>query len=117
MADDYTLADYRIDLHRIKKMGLNPALARLDTGVYEDVPFEDWPAILACLEHLLDAMTPQERRDPTRIDSGAIQRLSATTGTASKETERAVRHFQLVPDAMRRFTQKSIWERIKLLCR
>jgi signal recognition particle GTPase len=115
MMEDYNLADYRIDLHRLQQMGGSLDVAGLGTGVYDGVPFEEWPATLACLQRLLDAMTVKERRDPACMGSEEIQRLAATTGTAPEEAERAVRHFKRVPDAMRRLARLSVWERIKVL--
>ena len=117
MAEDYTLADYRIDLHRLQQMGGDLYHAGLGTEVYEGLPFEDWPATVGCLERLLDAMTSEERRDPSRIGSVVIQRLAATTVTTCEDVERAVEHFKRVPDAMRRLAQMSMWERINFLCR
>ena len=116
MAEDYTLADYRIDLYRLRQMGGDLYHAGLGTGVYEELRFEDWPATVGCLERLLDTMTTDERRDPACIDSAAIQRLAATTGTSPEATERAVMHLKRVPAAMRRLAQMSMWERIKFLC-
>jgi hypothetical protein len=117
MADDYTLADYRIDLYRLRQMGGEPcAVAGLGTGVYDGLLFEDWPRVGVCLERLLDTMTPGERKYPNCIDSVAIERLADLTGMTSEEVERAIEHFRRVPDAMRRLAQMSMWERIKVLC-
>jgi signal recognition particle subunit SRP54 len=116
MAEEYTLNDYRIELHRLQQLGQEPAIAGLDTGVYAGLRVEDWPATLACIERLLDAMTPEERLQPARIGVVEIQRLAITTGTSVEEVERAVRHFKRVSDSMRRIARLSTWERIVLLC-
>ncbi len=116
MAESYTLTDYRIDLYGLRKLGIESQIAGLYTGVYDDLPIEDWPAMVECLERLLDAMTVEERRNPGRIDSSEMQRLAATTGTPAEEVARAIEHFKRVPNTMRRLAELSMWERIKVVC-
>jgi signal recognition particle subunit SRP54 len=64
---------------------------------------------------IIEAMTPEERRDPARIGGPALQRIAATAGTQPHEVEDFLRKFKEAGDLMRRMLNTSVWERVQLL--
>ena len=111
---DFTLDDFHKYLVTVRERGCDDLTA--DMLGFDDTieSKEQRGAALARLIRIFEAVTLEERRDPTRIDGPAMRRIAETAGTEPHEVERLLRQCAFMREVLRRMHNASIWERIKL---
>ena len=115
MRDDFTLDDFRKQLEQIAKMGSQDMVLHMP-GMTELVPEGEDPKVaLRRVTAMIDAMTPDERRDPDRIEVAARVRIAAATGTEHQDVEQFLAQFGQLRAMMREIARMSLWQRIKLV--
>jgi signal recognition particle subunit SRP54 len=115
MKDDFTLDDFRKQLEQIAEMG-DPGLIRRIPGMSEMVLQGETPtAAMRRVARMIDAMTPEERCNPGRIDEAARVRIATASGADQIDVEQCLAQFAQVRDLMRQLARMSFWQRLKLV--
>ena len=115
MRGDFTLDDFRKQLEAIGKMGQTDFVRRMP-GMAEVIPEGEEPAVATRrIIAMIDAMTPEERREPDRIDGSARARIAAKAGCRPEDVEQFLAQFARVRELMRRMAGMSLWQRIEMV--
>lgn len=115
MQKDFTLDDFRKQIEAISKMG-SPDMIRRMPGLSDMIPEGEHPKVaIKRVESMIDAMTAEERHDPSLIDSAAQRRIAAASGTQPFEVQRFLDQFDEVRAMMQQMANMSLWQRIKLV--
>ena len=115
MANDFTLDDFRRQLDQIEKMRMQETVRRIP-GMDEVIPEGEDPKVaLKRTRAIIDAMTPEDRRDPSLIDAEAGCRIAADSGTQPEEVARLLVQFEQVRELMKRMAEMSLWQRLKMV--
>ena len=116
---EFTLDDFKTQLSQIKKlgpmqkvMGMIPGMGNL-TEAMEDVdPEQDMKRVFG----IIDSMTPEERRDPTKqIDQSRRRRIAAGSGVEPHEVNDLVKQFDVMSQMMTQMAGKGVRERMKMV--
>jgi signal recognition particle subunit SRP54 len=116
---EFTLEDFRKQLSQIgrlgplqKVMGLIPGMGQLNEMMGDVDPEED----LKRLFGIIDAMTPAERRNPTKtIDQSRRRRIAAGAGVEPHEVNELVKQFDVMSQIMTNMAGKGMRERMKMM--
>jgi signal recognition particle subunit SRP54 len=116
---EFTLDDFRKQLAQIGKlgplqkvMGLIPGMSKL-TDMMGDVDHEQ---DMKRLFGIIDAMTPTERRSPTKnIDQSRRRRIAAGAGVLPNEVNDLVKQFDAMSQIMTSMAGKGMRERMKMM--
>jgi len=116
---EFTLDDFRKQLSQIGKlgplqkvMGLIPGMSKL-TDMMGDVDHEQ---DMKRLFGIIDAMTPAERRSPTKnIDQSRRRRIAAGAGVQPNEVNDLVKQFDAMSQIMTSMAGKGMRERMKMM--
>ena len=94
MSSGFNLDVMRTHLAALRDLGPEGLAARLPA--VPGLPFNGYQLVAALTRLLavLDAMTPDERADPARIDGPAAQRIAAAAGADPGEVEQLVQRFR-----------------------
>jgi signal recognition particle subunit SRP54 len=115
MSPDFTLDDFREQFDQIEKTGAKDATRRMpgmsEMALEAETPEESVKRV----RRMLDAMTPEERHDPDRIDDAARLRIATTAGTEPEDVTQLLSQFAQVRDLMRQLAGLSFWQRLKLV--
>lgn len=115
MDKEFTLDDFRKQFETIKKMGLKTTIAQMP-GMAETVrEGEDPDAAMLRVQHMIDAMTPEERANPDIIDEARRIRIAAGAGVQPHEVSEFLQQFQQVRALMKDMMNMSVWQRIKMV--
>src|SRR6188472_2838287 len=115
----FTLDDFRSQLKQIgrmgplqKVMGLIPGMGQLSKGM-EDLDHEgDMKRLLG----IIDSMTPDEKRQPTKvIDQGRRRRIAAGAGVEPHEVNELVKQFDAMSQIMTSMAGKGMKDRMKMV--
>lgn len=113
---EFTLADFRNLLNQTRRlgplnkiMGLIPGLG----GLAEMVGDADAEAQLRRLGGVIDAMTPEERRNPKIIDQSRRRRIAAGSGVEPHEVNELIKQFEPMADIMKRLSSMGIRGRMQ----
>lgn len=110
--DDFTSDQFRKQLDQLKKMGDNVP-AHVPGLPHDDG--RDPKETLLRIRRMIDAMTEQERCEPDGIDLGHRQRIAAASDTDPEEVARFLEEFKKVRKLMRKMSEMSVWQRIKMV--
>lgn len=116
---EFTLDDFRKQLGQIKKlgpmqkvMGMIPGMSQMTAGM-EDLDAE---ADMQRLFGIIDSMTPDERRQPSKvIDQSRRRRIAAGAGVEPHEVNELVKQFDAMAQMMTSMAGKGIRERMKMV--
>ncbi|MDR5710215.1 MAG: signal recognition particle protein [Armatimonadota bacterium] len=93
---EFTLEDFRQQLREVRKMGplhslleMIPGLAQV-RGLREELDERE----MVRFEAILDSMTPEERRDPSILNSSRKRRIARGSGTTVQDVNRLLRQFE-----------------------
>lgn len=110
--DDFTLDHFRKQFDQLEKMG-DDMLAHMPGLFHYDG--RDPKESLLRIRRMIDAMTEEERRDPDGIDLSQRQRVAAASNTDLEEVELFLEDFKQVRKIMRKMSEMSVWQRIKMV--
>jgi signal recognition particle subunit SRP54 len=116
---EFTLEDFRGQLQQIKKlgplqkvMGMIPGMSAMNEAM-ENVDAEQ---DLKRLNGIIDSMTADERRDPTKfIDQSRRRRIAAGAGVEPHEVNDLVKQFDAMAQVMTQMAGKGVRERMKMV--
>jgi signal recognition particle subunit SRP54 len=91
-----TLEDFYAQMEQLNKLGplqkimeMLPGLPKLEEGAAEQMEqrFKKWKAVIR-------GMTPQERKDPSLINSSRIRRIARGSGVSEKDVKEMMTAFE-----------------------
>jgi signal recognition particle subunit SRP54 len=114
----FDLNDFRQQIVQMKKMGsikdlmgkipgLNQMSANLD-GIDADGEVKR-------IQGIIDSMTPEERRNPQRIDISRRRRISAGAGVDPSDVSSLVKQFDAMAALVKQMSQMSMLDRIRAM--
>jgi signal recognition particle subunit SRP54 len=116
---EFTLEDFRKQLSQItrlgpmqKIMGLIPGMGALNEMMGDVDPEEDMKRLFG----IIDAMTPEERRNPSKlIDQSRRRRIAAGAGVQPNEVNDLVKQFDAMSQIMTSMAGKGMRDRAKMV--
>jgi signal recognition particle subunit SRP54 len=115
---EFTLDDFRKQLSQVTKlgpMGKVMGMLGMDGGMSEMMDGADVEGDMRRLFGIIDSMTAEERRNPTKvIDPGRRRRIAAGAGVASGEVNNLVKQFDSMAGMMKQMVGKGMRERMKM---
>jgi signal recognition particle subunit SRP54 len=116
---EFTLEDFRKQLSQMsrlgplqKVMGLIPGMGQLSEMMGDVDPEEDMKRLFG----IIDSMTPEERRSPTKIiDQSRRRRIAAGAGVEPHEVNELVKQFDAMAQMMTSMAGKGMRERMKMV--
>jgi signal recognition particle subunit SRP54 len=116
---EFTLDDFRKQLSQIGKlgplqkvMGLIPGMSKLTDMMGDVDPENDMKRLFG----IIDAMTPAERRSPSKtIDPSRRRRIATGAGVQPNEVNDLVKQFDAMAQMMTAMAGKGMRERMKLM--
>ena len=116
---EFTLDDFKKQLSQIKKlgpmqkvMGMIPGMSNLTEAMEDTDPEQDMKRLFG----IIDSMTPEERRDPTKqIDQSRRRRIAAGSGVEPHEVNDLVKQFDTMSQMMTQMAGKGMRERMKMV--
>jgi signal recognition particle subunit SRP54 len=116
---EFTLDDFKKMLGQTKKLGpINKVLGMLPgmsamSDMLGDVDAEDE---MRSLVGIIDSMTPEERRNPSKvIDQSRRRRIAAGAGVEPHRVNELVKQFDGMADMMKRMSGMGVRERMKMM--
>jgi signal recognition particle subunit SRP54 len=107
--DEFTLEDFRQQLHQIKKMGpledilgMIPGLGKLK-GIKAFRPDEGQ---FVRLEAIVNSMTATERRNPRIINGSRRLRIAKGSGTTVQDVNRLLKQFAMTKKMLKQFSKR-----------
>lgn len=115
MDTDFTLDDLRKQIQNIQKMGLKNLIGQMP-GMAETVrEGEDPGAALLRVQHMIDAMTPEEQTNPDIIDEARRTRIAAGASVPPDDVCEFLKRFHEFRAVRKQMMNMSAWECIKLV--
>jgi signal recognition particle subunit SRP54 len=116
---EFTLDDFRKQLSQIgrlgplqKVMGLIPGMSSLTDAMGDVDPEQDMKRLFG----IIDSMTPEERRTPSKvIDQSRRRRIAAGAGVEPHEVNELVKQFDAMAQIMVGMAGKGVRERMKMV--
>jgi len=116
---EFTLDDFKSQLSQIKKlgplqkvMGLIPGMGGLKDALGDVDPEHDMKRLFG----IIDSMTADERRSPTKvIDQSRRRRIAAGSGVEPHEVNELVKQFDVMATMMTSMAGKGMRERMKMV--
>ena len=104
--NDFTLTDFREQLHQIKKMGNIGDLMKMIPGVGAKMPAgqEVDTGQLSRVEAIIDSMTLAERENPGTINGSRKLRVAKGSGTDVSDVNRLLKNFAQMKKMMKKFS-------------
>jgi len=93
---EFTLEDFRQQLREVRKMGPLSSLLEMIPGLAQVRGFREEldEREMVRFEAILNSMTPQERRDPSILNSSRKRRIARGSGTTVQDVNRLLRQFE-----------------------
>jgi signal recognition particle subunit SRP54 len=116
---EFTLDDFKKQLTQIKRLGplqkvigMIPGMSNLTEAMGEADPEQDMQRLFG----IIDSMTADERRDPTKhIDQSRRRRIAAGAGVEPHEVNDLVKQFDAMSQMMTSMAGKGMRERMKMV--
>jgi signal recognition particle subunit SRP54 len=116
---EFTLDDFRKQMSQIGRLGplqkvmsMIPGMSALTKGLDDVDPEGDMKRLLG----IVDSMTPEEKRNPTKIiDQGRRRRIAAGAGVEPHEVNELVKQFDAMSQVMTAMAGKGMRERMKMV--
>jgi signal recognition particle subunit SRP54 len=116
---EFTLDDFKKVLGQANKLGpLNKVMSMLPgmSGLGDAIGDLDAEQDMRRLRGIIDAMTPEERRNPSKmIDQSRRRRIAAGSGVEAHEVNDLVKQFDGMADIMKRMSGMGMRDRMKTM--
>jgi signal recognition particle subunit SRP54 len=114
----FDLNDFRQQIMAMKKMGSVRDLMGKIPGLNQmgvDLDSVDADGEVKRIQGIIDSMTPDERRDPHKIDISRRRRIAAGAGVEPPAISALVKQFDAMADMVKAMSQMSMLDRLKTL--
>jgi len=112
---EFTLEDFRTQMDKMKQLGsMREILAHLP-GASELPDFASSDEEVVRLQGIIDSMTPDERRNPDKIDMSRRRRIAVGSGTEPHEVNQLLKQFSMVRPIMKQMASIGLRDRFKML--
>ncbi len=116
---EFTLDDFKNQLGQIGKMGpIQKVMSMIPGmgGMSKMLEGQNPEADLRRLVGIIDSMTPDERRNPSKtVDQSRRRRIAAGAGVEPHEVNELVKQFDGMADLMKKLTNMSLLDRMKTM--
>jgi signal recognition particle subunit SRP54 len=107
--NDFTLDDFRKELATLQRIAVWKELVEMIREV------EDPEIAARHIRGMIDAMTPEERRQAEIIDGPRLSRIALGSGVEFQDVERLIGEFLQLRRAMRDLARMTYWQRLKMV--
>lgn len=114
---DFTLADFRGMFEQIHRLGIKNMMGMMpgmDMSLLEEID-EDPEAAFRRMQGMIDAMTPEERKNPDIIELSRRRRIARGSGVEPHEVKKFLEQFQMVRTLVKQMMNMSLWQRVKMM--
>lgn len=114
----FDLNDFRQQIVAMKKMGSVRDLMGKIPGLNQmgvDLDSVDADAEVKRIQGIIDSMTPDERRDPHKIDISRRRRIAAGSGVEPSDVSGLVKQFDAMAAMVKEMSKMSFLDRLKTL--
>jgi len=115
---EFTLDDFRKQITQMTKLGPMQKIMGMMPGMgamKDMMDGTDADRDIKRLTGLIDSMTPEEKRNPKRIDQSRRRRIAAGSGSEPHEVNELVKQFDVMADMMKQMAGKGVRERMKMV--
>ncbi len=103
--EQFTLEDFKDQLHQIRRMGPLEDLLGMIPGVGKLPALDASEQHLTRTEAIISSMTPKERAEPALIDGSRRQRIARGSGTTSQDINQLLKQFAEMNRMMKLMTR------------
>ena len=114
----FDLDDFRKQIVTMKKMGSVKDLMGKIPGLSQmgmDLDGMDADGEVKRIQGIIDGMTPEERRDPDKIDISRRRRIAAGSGVEPQDISGLVKQFDAMAAMVKQMSQMSMMDRVRAL--
>lgn len=112
----FTLDDFRKQMGMVSKLGSMRGIMKMIPGLgqFADMdPGVDMDKEVHRIGAMIDSMTPDERRNPDRIDRSRRHRIAKGSGTDPADVNKLLKDFQVMGGMMQGVSQMGLRDRLK----
>src|ERR1700722_2025318 len=112
----FTLEEFRDQFKQIKRLGSMKQILGMIPGLgglLDSNPDVDPEQELKGIEAMINSMTPDERRNPSKIDRGRRNRIAAGSGTEPSDVHHLIKQFQSMAPMMQQMAKMGLRERLQ----
>ena len=111
----FTLDDLRLHFQNLQMMGMKNMMGRMP-GMAEMAPDgEDPDVVMRRVAPMIDAMTADERTDPSLIDAGRRIQIAEAADVQPPQVAKFLEQFAMVRALMDPMMSMSVWQRILMV--
>jgi signal recognition particle subunit SRP54 len=115
MKGEFTLEDFRTQMDKMKQLGsMRDILSHLP-GASEIPDFATSDEEVKRLQGIIDSMTPEERRNPDKIDMSRRRRIAVGSGTEPHDVNHLLKQFSMIRPLMKQMASVGLRDRFKML--
>jgi signal recognition particle subunit SRP54 len=109
LGDDFTLEDFRDQIKQVRKLGSLSGLLDMMPQIgplkeLKKVKLDDSEADLNRIVHIIDSMTPKERRNHMLINGSRRRRIAKGSGTSVQDVNNLLKQYAQARKMMKSFT-------------
>src|SRR5262245_22267189 len=112
---EFTLEDFRMQMDKMKQLGSMREILGHLPGASELPDFAGSDEEVVRLQGIIDSMTPDERRNPDKIDMSRRRRIAAGSGTEPHDVNQLLKQFSMVRPMMKQMASIGLRDRFKML--
>jgi signal recognition particle subunit SRP54 len=112
---EFTLEDFRTQMDKMKQLGSMREILSHLPGASEIPDFATSDEEIKRLQGIIDSMTPEERRNPDKIDMSRRRRIAVGSGTEPHEVNQLLKQFGMVRPLMKQMASIGLRDRFKML--
>src|SRR5208283_1276860 len=116
---EFTLDDFKKQLGQVNKLGsIEKIMSMLPGmgGISKMLANQNPEADMRRLVGIIDSMTPDERRNPSKtVDQSRRRRIAAGSGVEPHEVNELAKQFDGIADVMKKMSSMSLMDRMKTM--
>ena len=112
----YSLEDFRDQFKQIRRMGPMKQILGMIPGLgnlLDSNPDVDPEQDMGKIEAMINSMTPDERRNPDKIDRGRRNRIAAGSGTEPSDVHQLIKQFQSMSSKIQQIAGMGLRDRLR----